>query len=531
MMNNKTEPIQMNRHDNPCQKLLTPESEELIIHLIREMCGIKIFDHQMDKVRETICKSCKQLKFQDCESYIEDLKQQSFDSIIQEKLIAGITVGESYFFRDKAQMEYLKNKIFPSLIEKRREQGSLYLRIWSAGCSDGQELYSLVIILHQLLPDLEDWKLHLLGTDINVDALSRAIKGHYREWSFRSIDDGIRNTFFSKKKNYRQIINSIKKLTKFSYLNLYSDNYPSISSEINTMDLILCRNVFIYFDKATAEVVMKKFSQSLVPGGYLLQSASDLQDVKINDFKYHYVDSTSFYIKKEIPEEYQFSNIVEAQDPSDNNESAVDKTEIIYDEHKFTPPEITTNREETPQEIIINQMTPLEDMKKCYSSIIELLATEKWSEALMLIDKRIESGDDNSMIWQFKAKTLANLGQSEIALKAIELSIKHEPRDKHSHFIKALIHMEFKDLKAYEDALRRTLYLDRHFLEANYHMGLLLLSQGNQNKGILYMKTALDIAENEDPFRHLHDSAGMSHGRMATILRSELKMYKLGRDS
>ncbi|MCP4271481.1 MAG: hypothetical protein GY781_05860 [Gammaproteobacteria bacterium] len=428
-------------------------------------------------------------------------------------------------------MDYLKNKLFPSLIEKRREEGYLYLRIWSAGCSDGQELYSIVIILHQLLPDLEDWTLHLLGTDINIEALSRAIKGQYREWSFRSIDDGIRNTFFSKKKNNWHIQNSIKKLTKFSYLNLYSDNYPSISSEINTMDLILCRNVFIYFDKSTAEVVMNKFHQSLLPGGYLLQSASDLHDFKINNFKHHYVDSTSYYIKSEVPEEYQLSDIIEEEDSSFNVECVVDKTENIFDELKLDNYEITTTSKEAPQEIIFNRMAPLEDMKKCYSSIIRLLSTEKWSEALTLINKRIELGDDNSMIWQFKAKSLANLGQSDIALKAIELSIKHEPHDKHSHFIKALIHMEFKDLKGYEEALRRTLYLDRQFLEANYHLGLLLLSQGSPKKGILYMKTALDIAENEDPLRYLHDSARMSHGRMAAILRSELKMYQLGIDS
>ncbi|MCP3933719.1 MAG: hypothetical protein GY705_32030 [Bacteroidetes bacterium] len=521
----------MNKPVSPCQKSLTVENEEHLIHLIRKICGITIFDHQMGKFRETICKSCKQFNFPDCKSYIESLQQQSFDSNIQEDLIAGITVGESYFFRDKAQMEHLKNELFPSLIKKRREQGSLYLRIWSAGSSDGQELYSIAIILHQLLPDLKDWKLHLLGTDINVDALSRAIKGQYTGWSFRSTDDEIRDKFFSKKKNYWQIKNSIKKLAKFSYLNLYNDNYPSFSSEINTMDLILCRNVFIYFDKPTAEVVMNKIYQSLLPGGYLLQGASDLHDLKINNFKHYFVNSTSYYLKSEVPDEHQQPDVIEEQEYSFNYESVVDKTDHTPDELNYHSHDNLPINKETPKEPIFNQVTPLEDMKEFYSSIIKLLSKDKWSEALILINKRIELGDDNSLIWQFKAKTLANLGQFEIALKAIELSIKHEPRDKHSHFISALIHMESKDLKGYEEALRRTLYLDRTFLEANYHMGLLLLSQGNQKKGILYLKTALDIAENENPFRFLHDSAGMSHGRMVAILRSEIKMYQLERDS
>ncbi len=154
-----------------------------------------------------------------------------------------------------------------------------------------------------------------------------------------------------------------------------------------------------------------------------------------------------------------------------------------------------------------------------------------WTEALTYIKKRVELGDDNSLIWQFKAKSLANLGQCEKALNAINLSIKHDPHDKHSHFIKALIYMESKNFKGSEEALRRTLYLDQRFLEANYHMGLLLFLRGRHDKGILYLKIALDIAESEDPLRRLHDSAGMSHGRMASILRSELKMYQLGTDS
>ncbi len=530
-MNKKPESTLMNKQINTCQKLLTPENEEHLVHLIREMCGIKIFDHQIDKVRETVCKSCNNFNFPDCESYIKNLQQQSFGSTIKEDLIAGITVGESYFFRDKAQMEFLENKLLPDLIQKRREQGSLHLRIWSAGCSDGQELYSIAILLHQLLPDLEKWNLHLLGTDINVDALSRAIKGQYRKWSFRSIDDEIRDKFFTEKKNYWQIDNSILKLAKFSYLNLYTDNFPSISSEINIMDLILCRNVFIYFDKFTTKVVMDKFYHSLSSRGYLLQSASDLQDLTIRNFEHHYIDSTSYFLKSEVSEEYQLSDNIEGYDNSFHDESVSEKNEYIIDELKIIHPEITTTQKESPQEVIINPLTPYEDKKKHYSNIIKFFNAGMWADALIHINKRIELGDDNSMIWQFKAKSLANLGQSEKALNAIELSINLEPSDKHSHFLKALIYMDFKDLNGYEESLRRTLYLDRHFLEANYHMGHLLFLQGKHNKGVLYLESALEIAENEDPLRFLHDSAGMSHGRMAAILRRELTMYKLGGES
>ncbi len=363
-MNNNPETLTSKKQDFDCQKSLSAENEEYLVNLVREMSGIRVFDHQMAKFRQTVCNSCEQYNYPDCTVYIEDLKRQSFDSTMHEDLIAGVTVGESYFFRDKAQMDYLRNKLLPSLIQKRRDQNSLYLRIWSAGCSDGQELYSIAILLHQLLPDLQDWTLHMLGTDINVNALSRAIKGQYSEWSFRSTDENIRNAFFTKQKGKWHISNVIQKLTKYSYLNLYSDNFPSISSEINAMDLILCRNVFIYFDPATAKVVMEKFYQSLLPSGYLLQSASDLLDFKMLNFKRHYVDSTSFFQKAEYPKESQLSDNSDGLINIFSDEGIVENQDYSFGKLNFNPAEESEQDENNQPDIILNQLTPIADKKK-----------------------------------------------------------------------------------------------------------------------------------------------------------------------
>jgi len=182
------------------------ECEEELIKLVRELTGIRIHDHQLTKFRQTIIQACELFNCSNCHEYFETLKSSSLNSAIQEHLIAGITIGESYFFRDRNQMDFLKNTILPDLILKRREQGSLYLRIWSAGCSDGQELYSIIILLHQLLPDMENWNLHLLGTDINVASLSRAIKGRYSDWSIRSTSNTLRDNYFINTSLYQKIL-------------------------------------------------------------------------------------------------------------------------------------------------------------------------------------------------------------------------------------------------------------------------------------------------------------------------------------
>jgi chemotaxis protein methyltransferase CheR len=513
------------------------ECEENLINLVRELTGIRILDHQLDKFRHTIIDSCQRFNLTSCESYLEALQASSLNSDIQEQLIAGVTVGESYFFRDRAQMDFLKYTILPNLIQKRREQGALYLRIWSAGCSDGQELYSILILLDQLLPDIENWKLHLLGTDINVSALSRALKGVYNDWSLRSTCNSLRDEFFTPIGNQWVIKKSLQRLTKFSYLNLYGDNFPSILSETNAMDLILCRNVFIYFDQSTVSTIMHKFYQSLLAGGYLLQGASDLLDNShISDFDQHIIENTSYFVRtdsakhssyveieSQATEEDLKQNLVIEINPQIKSKPAVELYQSI--EPEFTAPS-STARKTLRESAQIDNSTPIATVLKAYKSIIALLTEEIWNDALQSISKRIEMGDDNALIWQFKAKALANLGHVKEALKACHLSIQHDPQDKHTYFIQALVYMEARRFDKAEESLRRTLYLDRQFVEAHYHMGLLHLLQGKRESGLKYMHNALDISEQADPNRSLHDAAGMNHARMATILRSELRMYQ-----
>lgn len=534
---------------------ILPECEENLIALVRDLTGIRILDHQLNNFRQTIAQGCQQFHHPNCEEYIKALQVSSLNSAIQEHLIAGITIGESYFFRDRAQMDYLSKVLLPNLILQRRQQGRLYLRIWSAGCSEGQELFSILMLLDQLLPDLENWNLHLLGTDINVLALANALKGEYSEWSLRSTNNTVRNHYFNQQGKTWKIKPELQRKTKFSYLNLYGDNFPSILSETNALDLILCRNVFIYFDQATASTVMNKLFQSLAPGGYLLQGASDLVDGASQcGFEHHIHDTTSYFRRpllgrSENSEEINFSDSANAfNDPermtfisssqSTSGSSSLD-TNSQHSISKNTSSRNTSSRNKSSDENLnqstepkvekIDTLTPIPIALKAYKGIIQFLTKEDWSQAMVEIDQHIDRGDDNALIWQFRAKALANLGRSKEALEACNTSIRHDPEDKHTYFIQALVYMESRRLDKAEEALRRTLYLDRDFVEAHYHMGLLHLLQGKRESGLKSMHNALEIAENADPQRSLHDAAGMNHARMATILRNELRMYQGGK--
>lgn len=477
--------------------------EERLTRLVRESTGIRLHDHQLDTLRRTVTEGCMRFGHGDLDSYIEALGRARPASPEYEHLIAGITVGESYFFRDQAQMTFLRDTWLPALIVRRRQEGNLSLRVWSAGCSDGQELYSIALLLAGLLPDLERWNLHLLGTDLNVAALARAVHARYSEWSLRATTDAERQRHFRQEADGTWALSpTLRRLGRFAYLNLREDSFPSILSETVALDLILCRNVFIYFDPAMVKQVMAKFHASLAPGGCLLLGASDLVDSsRLNGFSLRQAEDTSYLVREE-----EVSAPTPAIPPPPRRAAS----------RPAAPPPPAPSGGPRPE-------TPPPDPSR--TGIIHLLARGAWGEALEETLHSHAAGDDSALTWQFRAKALANLGRAREALEACDASLQRDSTDRHTYFLRAMVLLEMHRLPEAEAALRRTLYLDRDFLEAHYQLALLQMRRGERQAGLKSMRNALAIAERTSPERRLHDAAGRDHERMAAILRHELCIY------
>ena len=181
-----------------------------------------------------------------------------------EQLARHLTIGETYFFREPALFDTLERDVLPPLIAARRAAGKT-LRVWSAGCCTGEELYSLAILLHRLIPDLADWRVTLLGTDINPQFLRKAEQGVYRDWSFRNVPDWIRRCYF----DAGAIAPVLRQGVRFDYLNLATGAFPGPDSGTPPMDLILCRNVLMYFAPACAARTVLRLRDALAGDGWL----------------------------------------------------------------------------------------------------------------------------------------------------------------------------------------------------------------------------------------------------------------------
>ncbi|MDO8262354.1 MAG: CheR family methyltransferase [Gallionella sp.] len=191
-----------------------------------------------------------------------------------EELARLFTTGETFFFRDHGQFDLLRLRLLPELIAQHRHDKTL--RLWSAGCASGEEVYSLAMLVDMLLPERSDWNVLILGTDIDSKAIARAQRGRYGQWSFRMIPAELQQRYFHLEGNEWILDERIRRMATFRVTNLVHDPFPDPGSELRDMDLILCRNVFIYFDPAAIYTVAAKFAATLHEGGYLLTGHTEL---------------------------------------------------------------------------------------------------------------------------------------------------------------------------------------------------------------------------------------------------------------
>src|SRR3989304_10126223 len=207
---------------NTISKQLLSQLSELITPLM----GLYFPETRWSDLERGIVPAARELGFADIEAFIKWLRSTPLTKNHVEILANHLTVGETYFFRDKESFQVIENRILPELLRSRQESEKR-LRIWSAGCSTGEEPYSIAILLSRMIPDLKDWNITILATDIHPSFLHKASLGVYGDWSFRDTPPGVKERFFKKTRDGRfEIDDHIKRLVDFAYLNLAEGSHP-----------------------------------------------------------------------------------------------------------------------------------------------------------------------------------------------------------------------------------------------------------------------------------------------------------------
>lgn len=246
--------------------------------------GLRFPKERWRDLERGIRSAAPEFGFKDTPSCIHWLLSAPLTKSQIEILASHLTIGETYFFRDKKVFEILEQHILPEFL-RLRQASEKRLRIWSAGCCTGEEPYSIAILLSQIIPEWKDWNITILATDINPCFFQKASGGVYNEWSFRETPLWIKERYFERREDgCFEILPFIRKMVTFSYLNLAEDTYPSPFNNTNAMDLIFCRNVLMYFDTEHEKNVIQNLYRSLVEGGWLIVSPSETSHLLFSQF-------------------------------------------------------------------------------------------------------------------------------------------------------------------------------------------------------------------------------------------------------
>lgn len=474
--------------------------------LIAARMGLYFPKARWHDLERGIASAAPEFGLKDVESCIQWLLSSPWTQGQISTLAAHLTVGETYFFREKRGVDLLEEHILPELIGSRRGAGK-HLRIWSAGCATGEEPYSVAILLHQVLPDLKDWDITLLATDMNPRFLQRASEGVYGEWSFRDTPIWIKERYFKKKESHRfEILPQIQRMVTFSYLNLAEDADPSFLNHPQAIDVIFCRNVLIYFAPEQAKRVIQNLYRSLVEGGWLIVSPSEASYALVSPFAPVSFPGAILYRKG--GQRARPLEALPARQPF--------LPEPVRRSDFSLPLAAAEIAAALPEDPTAQKPQPTPSMEA-----LELHGQGRYTEGARRLPGALPNPPESPEAMLLRARTCANRGKLAEALHWSEKALAADRLNLGLHYLRAMVLQEQGTLDEAVTSLKRALYLDPGFVLAHFALGNLALRQGKRKESEKYFENVLSLLRAYRPGDLLPESEGMTAGRLMEILRSK----------
>ncbi|MDO8410494.1 MAG: CheR family methyltransferase [Phenylobacterium sp.] len=421
-----------------------------------------------DRVRRRLAT----LRLADVETYVRLLDDPVAGPAEWRRLEGEITVGETYFLRYVEQFAALRATILPELIARNAERRRL--RIWSAGCATGAEPYSVAILVTELLGDrIADWRITILGTDINEAALEAARTASFGAWALRSLSADQRSAWFIPEERSWRLRPRFRSLVRFQHGNLLDLLGADAPLDLTDFDLILCRNVLIYFHPDTMNAVVAALADRLEPEGWLLVGHAEPNPGFEAHVRTVSLPGATAYRRRS------------GDDPDPEPPEAW--APLVFEPPVLTRP--TPPPSSGPRAI---QAPPAPPPAPVPTSISEIRA-------------------------------LADLGRFAEAAEACARALQSNPADPVAHFYLGLVKQAQGQLHQAEDALRRAVYLDGDFLMAQYHLGLVRLERGSAAEGRRTLAAAARMAASLSPTTGLCEGEGLTAADLRELARLQLE--------
>jgi chemotaxis protein methyltransferase CheR len=485
----------------------------LVLAKLERLLGLRYLPHQWTDLLRVLKPAASELRFPDvhrCLAWLEHEEQTTEHVHI---LARHLTIGESYFFREIVLFSLLRDTIVPNILRRKSETGDSLLRVWSAGCSTGEEAYSLAIVIASMLPDDSPMRVQILGTDVNPTAVQRARQGEYREWSFRDMSPGLKDMWFDVDGEQRYTVKErLRSMTHFETLNLIdAHNFPL------QMDIILCRNVLMYFTRQVVQDIVTGFKRSLRPDGWLAPSLTETTLINLPGLEgVRFGEVTVFrHQKRELPCFHGGG----ARQPTGSVETVMPEKPAHAPAHPFD--ELLPERVLGERAARNDVLSAMEDL---LSAAMPVQSAGEFEN--LLEDTELTVPNDTDMQPRTvpshadAAKALADAGRLEDALIAAEQAVDQDKMCAYNQYLLATILRELGETQRALQAFERALYLDPDSIAAHFGLGSLYRFLGMQEKATRHLANALQLIDALPEQDGLLEWSGMTAVRLAQEIRA-----------
>lgn len=401
---------------------------------------------------------------------LHHLRQQPESSPLWQTLIHTLTIGETYFFRDAAVFQVLRTHILPQIIATRRQQNDYHVNIWCAGCATGEEPLSAAITLHGLLNDLPRWQINITGTDLNTHALEQARVGVYRSWSFRHTEADFQARYFDQTEAGWLVKPFIHEMVRFEYRNILN------TAPQQSYDVVLCRNVLIYFSAHTAIQVLPLLQAALRPGGWLILGHAEALPKPHTGWREYHPHQLTIYQK--------------------------------------LPP--------LPTETASLSPVPPRSHRTTYDEVQHALRAEDMIEAERLLRESLMQKPD-PQFHTLLAFILANRHERAAAYDQLDLALHHAPLCADAHYLRAVLLLEEEQPEVAQQTLRSALYCQQDHLLATFLLGWLYLRGGNLARAKRTWEKARQVAGRLPADEYISDLSDLTGASLTHLLNDQIE--------
>jgi chemotaxis protein methyltransferase CheR len=448
--------------------------------------------------------------------YCDGLETIAVESMEVRELTARLTVGETFFFRNVEQFRALIDVMLPGRLAAR--DGDRRLSLLSLGCASGEEIYSAAACLRTALPDVDAWSIDLVGVDVNPAMIDRARLARYSAWSMRATPHEIVRQWFHIDGRDYVVDPAIVRMARFEHRNIADDDPGFWRAGLH--DIVLFRNVMMYFTPEAASATIARIARSIAPGGYLLLGHAETLRGLSDEFHLCHTHDTFYYRKRGAPEIAHRTTAAAAESP-DPMDDAVSWIDAIHraseriaslDSGRATPPPAR------PAPV------PL-DLRAALIAV----ENERFAEAIAVLDALPPDADRDPDALLIRAVVLVNRGDRDHAEATCRRLLPVDELSAGAHYVMALCREHAGDLDAALAHDRTSIYLDAGFAMPHLHLGLIARRTGDVETARRELALAGMLLGREDASRVLLFGGGFSRDALIRLCRVELSAAEVAR--